>query len=109
VQALWIADYLGQKGLYWSVSGGPTVGEKGIGVVGGLQYMTSTYNTNVTVQDVVNSSLTIGGGAGAGFGLGVDYSPQTGVFTETVGLGAGGWGGAGGLNIASGFIPICRE
>ena len=62
VQALWMADYLGQQGLYWSVSGGPTVGEAGAGAVGGVQYMTSTLNTNVTVQDVVNSSLSLGGG-----------------------------------------------
>ena len=71
--------------------------------------MTSTFNTTVAVQDVVNSSLSLGGGAGAGFGLGVDYSPQTGVFTETIGIGIGGWGGASGLNIASGFIPICKK
>lgn len=45
VQALWMADYLGQQGLYWSVSGGPTVGEAG--AVGGVQYMTSTFNRNV--------------------------------------------------------------
>lgn len=109
VQGLWMADYLGQQGLYWSVSGGPTVGKKGFGVVGGVQYMTSTFKTTVTVQDVVNSILSLGGGAGAGFGLGVDYSPQTGVFTETIGLGTGGWGGASSLNIASGFIPICKD
>lgn len=69
--------------------------------------MTSTFNTTTTVQDVVNSVLSLGGGAGAGFGLGVDYNPQTSVFTETVGVGTGGWGGATGLNIASGFIPLC--
>ncbi len=109
VQALWMADSLGQQGLYWSISGGPTVGEAGAGAVGGVQYMTSTSNTNVSVQDVVNSSLTVGGGAGAGVGAAVDYSPQTGVFTGTIGLGTGGWGGASGLNIASGFIPICKE
>src|SRR5271163_493098 len=39
-QALWVADYLGQQGLYWSVSGGPTVGEPGAGFVGGIQYLT---------------------------------------------------------------------
>lgn len=109
VQALWIADYLGQEGLYWSVSGGPTVGKAGFGAVGGIQYMTSTYNSEVIVQDVVDSSLTVGGGAGEGLGVAVDYSPQTGVSSVTFGFGAGGWGGASGMNIASGFIPICPK
>jgi len=109
-QALWMADYLGQQGLYWSVSGGPTVGQPGAGVIGGVQYMTSTLNTNVTVQDVVNSSLSGGGAVGAGFAVGVDVNLQTGVFTETIGFGIGGFGGApASLNIASGFIFICKE
>jgi len=106
-QGLWMADYTGQEGLYWSAGGGPTVGEAGAGVLGGIQYMTSTFNTNVTVQDVVNSSVSVGFAAAAGLGAGVDVSPQTGVFTGTIGVGVGGWGGSGGLNVASGFIPIC--
>ncbi len=110
VQALWVADYLGQQGLYYSVSGGPTVGQAGAGGIVGVQYMTSTSNRGVTVQDVVNSSLAAGGAVGAGFAVGADVNLQTGVFTETVGFGGGGFGGApASLNIASGFIPICRE
>jgi hypothetical protein len=42
-----------------------------------------------------------------GLGAGVEISPQTKVVTGTIGVGLGGWGGSGGLNIASGFIPIC--
>ncbi|HXH49813.1 MAG TPA: hypothetical protein VNM47_10745 [Terriglobia bacterium] len=110
MQALWVADYLGQQGLYWSVSAGPTAGEKGLGAVGGIEYMTSTYKTTVTIQDVVNSSVSVGGGVGVGFGVGVDMSLQTGVFSETIGFGTGGFGGSpAGLNIASGFVPICHE
>jgi len=108
-QALWIADYLGQKGLYWSVSGGPTAGQPGVGALGGLQYMTSTFNATVTVQDVVNSSVSLGFAGAAGLGAGVDYNPQTQVVTGTIGAGLGGWGGTGGLNAASGFVPICPE
>jgi hypothetical protein len=109
-QALWVADYLGQQGLYWSVSGGPTVGEPGAGFVGGIQYLTSTGNTNVGVQEVVNSSVSIGAAAAAGYGGGVDYSYQTGVVTITAGGGFGGFGGApASLNIASVFIPVCHE
>jgi RHS repeat-associated protein len=107
-QALLIADYTGQEGVYWSVTGGPTVGEKGFGGIFGFQYMTSTLNSTVTIQDVVNSSISLGVGAGDGFAVSLDYSPQTGVVTETVGPGAGGWGGATSLNVASGFIPICQ-
>jgi hypothetical protein len=71
--------------------------------------MTSTFNRTVTVQDVVNSSIAAGYGAGLKLGAAVEYSPQTSVFTGTVGLGAGGFGGAASLNIASGFVPVCKE
>ena len=109
-QAMWVADYLGQQGLYWSVSGGPAYSPKaGAGWIVGAQYMTSTTNTLVTVQDVVNSSVSVGLAWGQGFAVGGDVNLQTGVFTETVGFGGGGFGGANVVNIASGFIPICRE
>jgi RHS repeat-associated protein len=109
VQALWMTDYMGQQGLYWSVSAGPTAGQAGTGGVVGMQYMTSTFNTTVTVQDVVNSTVSMGAGAGAGFGVAAEYSPQTRVATVTVGFGGGGWGGASSLNLASGFIPLCKH
>jgi RHS repeat-associated protein len=109
VQVVIMADYMGNQGLYWSVSGGPTVGKAGAGVVFGSQYMTSTFSETVTIQDVVNSSLSFGAGAGEGFGVAADYNPQTSVLTDTIGFGVGGWGGAGSLNIASGFIPVCKE
>jgi len=103
------ADYMGNQGLYWSASGGPTVSQAGVGAVGGVQYMTSTFNPTVTIQDVVSSIASVGFGYGAGAGFAVEVSPGTGVLTETVGFGTGGFGGAQGLNIASGFIPICTE
>jgi RHS repeat-associated protein len=109
VQGLWIADSQGNEGLYWSVTGGPTGGKAGFGWIVGLQFMTSTFKSGVTVQDVVNSSISIGGAYGEGLAAGGDVSPQTNVVTLTLGFGAGGWGGASGLNIASGFIPICKE
>lgn len=109
VQGVWVADQLGQQGLYWSVSAGPTVGQAGAGWIVGVQYLTSTTNRNVVVNDVVNSSVSVGYAAGAGLAAGVDVSPQTGVMSGTVGVGMGGWGGSGALNLGSGFIPICRE
>jgi hypothetical protein len=109
VQVVIMADYMGNQGLYWSVSGGPTVGKAGAGVVFGAQYMTSTFSETVTIQDVVNSSLSFGAGAGEGFGVAADYNPQTSVLTDTTGFGVGGWGGVASLNIASGFIPVCKE
>jgi RHS repeat-associated protein len=109
VQAVLLADYMGNQGLYWSVGGGPTAGQAGVGVVAGAQYMTSTFNTTATVYDVVNSFISVGGAAGDVFAAGGDINIQTGVFTETIGFGIGGFGGAAPLSIASGFFPVCRE
>jgi RHS repeat-associated protein len=107
-QVLWMADYTGQKGLYWAVSGGPTVGRSGFGMLAGLQYLTSTARTSVTIQDVVNSFLSVGFAGAAGLGAGVDINVQTGVATGTIGVGGGGWGGAGAISVGSGFIPVCQ-
>ena len=41
-------------------------------------------------------------------GAGVEYSPQTQVLTGTIAVETIGWAGTGGLNISSGFIPICQ-
>ena len=72
--------------------------------------MTSTTNTTVTVQDVVNSFVSTGGALAEGFGFGFDLNWQTGVVTETIGVGMGGFGGGPAtLNVDSGFIAVCRE
>lgn len=102
-----MADYTGQQGLYWSVSGGPVVGEVGAGALFGYQRMSSL--KPVTIQELVNSSASFGVAYGEGFAGAIDYNPETSAITVTVGIGEGGWGGAGGLNIASGFFPVCPE
>jgi RHS repeat-associated protein len=109
VQALLIADYLGQQGFYLSVSGGYTAGEAGNGGILGAQYMTSWSDKTAIVQDVVESSVSYGAAVGKGFAIGWDWSPSTSVTTTTIGGGFGGFGGAHSLNVASGFIPICHE
>ena len=48
-------------------------------------------------------------GAGEGLGGAVEFCPQARVFSGTLGFGIGGWGGASALNLASGFIPVCKE
>jgi RHS repeat-associated protein len=104
---LWIADSHGNEGLYWSVNSGPAA-SKGAGWIVGLQF-TVSLKSGVTVQDIVNSSISFGFGAGNGLAAAGDFSPQTYATSLILGFGAGGWGGATGMNIASGFIPICKE
>lgn len=107
-QALWMADYIGHAGLYLSANVGPTVGEKGLGWIFGIQYMTSTLNATVMAQDVVNSNISVGAAGADVLGAGIDYSPQTKVITGTIGFGAGGWGGTSSLNLGSVFISVCK-
>jgi hypothetical protein len=70
--------------------------------------MTVSFKSDVSVQDMVNSSISFGGAYGQGFAAGADFSPQTDSVTGTIGFGTGGWGGATGMNVASGFIPVCK-
>lgn len=57
----------------------------------------------------VSRGIGISGRIGNTLSIGHAESPQAGVFTGTIGVGGGGWAGTGGLNIASGFIPICSQ
>src|SRR5579862_6302612 len=57
----------------------------------------------------VSRGTGISGRIGNTLSIGHAESPKAGVFTGTIGVGGGGWAGTGGLNIASGFIPICSQ
>ena len=80
----------------------------GTGILAGVQVSVSNAKTP---SDLAGNSVDAGGGYGSGAGIGTDVSVGNGGVVQwnaTLGLGAGGWGGAG-IYQQTKVIPACEE